>query len=851
MNRKTSYSLLVLFLVYSLPIRSSDDELKRGLYFQSFEVDKDKRTSLDLTPHRPLVFNHGFTMEFDLKLRREKQSFGYVFRIICNETLNMDFMIDIPSVTANFLCVVQNRTVIQFKKEELGNTIENTWINVVFVFDPDSNRIILSLNGIKKEAPCPAERMNRFSVCFGGNMYRNFLTTDVSPMTVKDIRFFNEKQQLVRHWELAKHATDGVYDECISDRATAQNPIWEIDSHVKWKKIETFVHSGQNHHIAFNRNDGLFYFINDREIIIYDIKRDKMDTLEVLAGYPFNCRLSNLLVYDPNRHVLVSYDFERKGLATFDFATRRWDNDNNAGIIQRYMHHSRLFIAEDSLLITFGGYGFHRYQGVMHKCYVTENVWAETRLSPSIAPRYLGSMGQLDNRQLLYFGGFGSESGEQTEYSRNYYDLHTIDIDNAKVLKRWTLPNPEEHFTNSNTMVVDKTNGKLYALAYPNMRHASIITLHEYNLEKPEYRAVGDSFPYFFNDLESYCDLFQSADSTELYAVTSHVRDNQSEIAIYAIAFPPLSLEEIIRHPPPRAYRWIWLAMIAVILSGVFIYCRKRKIHPKEVYQSDYQPISDKEEESVLYDNIFEEIKPLSINLLGNFQIIDGNRNELSANFTPITMQLFLLILMATIKNGKGIPSPELRKILWFDKDEDSARNNRNVNIAKLRAFLKDFTEVKVINREGYWTIEIGKTVFCDYERVCILMKILKTGVPFNKKLLSELVDIALKGTLLPHIQQQEWLEPYQTDYTNMLIESLIAFSKRDEVKTDLILLLKMADAILLHDNIDEDAIQLKCHALFHAGRKNQALQSFNKFTADYKYLLAADHQLKFEELIK
>ncbi len=66
-----------------------------------------------------------------------------------------------------------------------------------------------------------------------------------------------------------------------------------------------------------------------------------------------------------------------------------------------------------------------------------------------------------------------------------------------------------------------------------------------------------------------------------------------------------------------------------------------------------------------------------------------------------------------------------------------------------------------------------------------------------------------------------------------------------------MLLLLKMADVILLHDNIDEDAISLKCYALFNMGHKKQALQAFNKFSTDYENLLAEKTKLTFEDLIK
>ena len=849
---KINYFILAIFLLYSLPTKSND-ELKRGLFFRSFEVDKDKRTSLDLTPNQSLIFKKGFSMEFDVKLRLAEQTFGYIFRIICNDTLNVDLLADITSNVANFSLVVKNRTAIQFKNSELLHNVEDTWIKVFFVFDPANRQISLSLNGIKKEVSAPVERMNRFSIYFGGNTHRDFSTTDISPMTVKDIRFFDEKQKLVRHWELSKHSSDCVYDECISGKAAVQNPVWEIDRHAKWNKKETMVCAGQNYHIAFNRNDGRIYFAGDRTVFSYDVHLHKMDTVEVISGASFIYGRSNQLVYDDNRCVLLSYSLDGKCQTTFDFSAKSWNNHENLMYEQRHSHHSRLFIPEDSMLVTFGGYGHHRYNSLFYKYHVSKNIWETIHLSNSIQPRYLGSMGRLNDRQLLYFGGFGSETGIQEEFPHNYYDLYSIDVDEQSVKKIWELSNPDEHFTNSNSLVIDKHNGKFYALAYPNKRYASVIKLHEYSLDKPDYHIVGDSIPYYFNDIESYCDLFQTAGNSELYAVTSYVRGNSSEINIYSIAFPPLCLEEITQYPPSRTNIWTLLLLLTIVLAGIviiFLY-RKWKMKRKAVTVSGNSTVHDFEEDLIVYDRLFEKIKPSSINLLGAFQIVNSNRDEITKNFTPTTTQLFLILLMSTIKNGKGITSHELRRILWFDKDDDSARNNRNVYVNKLRAFLKSFPEIKLMNQKGYWTIQYEKTVFCDYKRALVIINKLQADEQFNKKLITELVDIALKGALLPYVQQTEWLEPYQSDYADQLIECLIKYSKRDELKTDLLLLLKLADTILLYDNTDEDAIKLKCYALFRSGKKNQALQVFNKFTADYKNLLGADHHLVFEELVR
>ncbi|MDR0844482.1 MAG: hypothetical protein LBN71_04615, partial [Tannerella sp.] len=428
-------------------------------------------------------------------------------------------------------------------------------------------------------------------------------------------------------------------------------------------------------------------------------------------------------------------------------------------------------------------------------------------------------------------------------------DLYAINIDNQEVEKIWELPNETDHFTNSNSMIIDREQGVFYALAYPNKRYASTIVLNKYQLDQPKYQSVGDSIPYFFNDVDSYCDLFQRSDQSELYTVTSHINDNHTVINIYSIAYPPVSPGEALQHLPAQRKAGLWLTVLFLCLTCLagllcFIYRRKKR-------NSIEQNPEESEEQPVIYEPRLSEKRPRSLNLLGNFQVINKEGVDISSNFTPTTTQLFLMLLLATLKNGRGCSSKEIKRMLWDDKDDDSARNNRNVYINKLRSILKSFDEIKILNRDSYWTVSLGETVFCDYERFMVLIKMLQSGQSLNKKLLNELLDITLKGKLLPYIQQSEWIEAYQAEYTTLLIESLLAFSKRDEVKSDLMALMKIADAILLHDNIDEDAIGLKCYALFHLGKKGQALQAYNKFSVDYEELLATKHNLSFENLVK
>ena len=843
------YLLLKALLLCSLHT-SGNEEFKRGLFFRSFEVDKDMRTCLDLTPEKPLSFNNSFSMEFDINLRRREQNFGYVFRVIGNDTLNIDFLANLDSRPSFFSLVVKNRAVIQYDDTEIGGSVDDTWIKVLFELNVADNSASLTINGIKKEAVYPFNNINALGIYFGGNKHDIFSTTDIAPMTIRDIKMFDALSNPIRNWNLGLHSYNAVYDDCENAIATVSNPQWEIDSHVNWSKQKSFTLSDIHYGIAFDETNDRIFIVKDKNIIIYDAVNHAVDSMAVRKGFPYNTEFNHLF-YDPAKNELISYQFESDHLATFNFHTLEWDNENNAEIPPFHWHHGCYYIAEDSILVTFGGYGYHRYNGELYKH--SDGTWKKHDLSTTIAPRYLGGMGYMGNREMLYFGGFGNESGRQVEFPRNYYDLHIINVDSVSAKKIWDLPQPEEPFTSSNSLVIGKDKRKFYALAYPNKRYASVIKLHEYSLDKPEYRVVGDSIPYFFNDIESYCNLFQSSDKSELYAVTSHVKEGTTEIDIYSIAFPPLSFADYSQHIPAKANVW-WFYWILIALTTaalvVFAIYMKRRTKKNETGKTKIELIPGNDDEPVIYDSFFAEKKHSSITLLGNFRVIDDQGDDITINFTPITTQLFLLLLMSTIKNGKGITSPELKKILWFDKSDDSARNNRNVYINKLRSILKSLEGIKVENHNNYWTIQSDKKVFCDYERALALLKTLQAGNQSNIKLLTELADIALEGTLLPFLQQSEWVESYQSDYANQLIECLMSYSKRDEVKANLLLLLKIADIILLHDNTDEEAIRLKCYALFRSGRKNQALQAFNKFTTDYENLLATKHNLVFDDLV-
>src|SRR5689334_6924224 len=86
------FVLTLLLVVSGLQAQTAERASDYGLAFASHEVTMDQRTSLNLTPNAPITLKKGFEIKFSLSLRRLKNAYGYVLRIIANDSLNIDLV---------------------------------------------------------------------------------------------------------------------------------------------------------------------------------------------------------------------------------------------------------------------------------------------------------------------------------------------------------------------------------------------------------------------------------------------------------------------------------------------------------------------------------------------------------------------------------------------------------------------------------------------------------------------------------------------------------------------------------------------------------------------------------------
>jgi DNA-binding SARP family transcriptional activator len=824
--------------------------ITKGLYFYSYEENKENRTSLHVPVLQINSLYEGFSLDFEIKIRDEKQNFGYVFRMIGENNTYLDLVISDLRVLEknNFISLISgNKPILTFKRNEVADFKFDAWNKVTISFSRDIVSMIV--NGVKKEYTDDYDNIQKFDIYFGTNNNPVLFTTETPPMIVRNLRFFNKENRETRYWPLDKHGENRVYDEHKKEAAFVSNPKWELDHHLKWQKQKEFTF-GPYPQIAFDNEQERIFFVSGNAMIIYHIQFNKLDTIRNIQGTAYRNR-SNHMLYDSNNHKLISYnllyDISGNRFTEFDFQSNQWDNTDNIEQKPFYWHHGKVFIP-DSLLVTIGGYGFHKYKGVMLKYVFAEKKWKEINIAQSLFPRYLGSIGHWGDGKLLYFGGYGSESGYQEEHPKNYYDLYEIDLNTDSITKLWNmeLPVNEEHFTNSNSMIIDKQDSAFYLLTYSNKLDNTNIQAKKFSLSSSKYTPVGDIIPYIFRDNKSYCDLYHAKQSNSLFAVTAHTEeDNTSLVSIYSIRYPPLNRADVFQTEQKSAVPFYWY-FLALLLLPVLFFLRKkwnqREKKKQVVFSQDKIVI-----ENINYEALPVEIQASSVNLLGGFCVIDDSGVDITGNFRPITIQIFLLCLLFSIKNGKGISSQELEDILWFDKDGEIARNNRNVSISKLRAILKNLKSFEINKDNGYWSVAFGKEVFCDYKNVLSLIKKIESEKITRKELLNKLLDLASIGMLLQDMQFA-WMDTFKAEYTNTVIEKLTQISEREDVKEDFALLMKISNVILLHDSIDENALVKKCHVLYYSGKKGQAKQCFKRFVEDYKDILDTEYSLSFEE---
>ena len=237
-----------------------------------------------------------------------------------------------------------------------------------------------------------------------------------------------------------------------------------------------------------------------------------------------------------------------------------------------------------------------------------------------------------------------------------------------------------------------------------------------------------------------------------------------------------------------------------------------------------------------------------SIFLFGNFEVIDKEGNDITRQFTPLLKEIFLLILINTFKDGKGISSEKLYETIWVDKPIKDARNNFSVNIVKLKSILEKAGVTHISKETGKWRFEIlNNSIHLDYQQFLLLAD--QKPKDIDKRYVNELLNLLNRGAFLREAHYS-WLDDTKANVSDFVIGTILSYTSKARLQSEPDFILKLANCIFQFDQMNEEALELKCRSLIILGRHGLAKETYLNFTKEYTKNYGQDFEKSYTEIV-
>lgn len=809
-----------------------------GLRFNSHLVPGNERTSLFLDEDSPFLVDHDFSIDFQMWVRNEPD-FGAILHLCTNENQFLHFVFAAGDNNRNFPALVFNEGMFAINTD----IKKGKWIPVSLHLNVKENKIDLKYDSKDTTMVVPLRGTKNMTVAFGKSPY---FSADVAPMDIKDIKITCDGK-LIRHWKLWKHNGDICFDELEGAVAMASYPSWLIDNHIEWRKIYTEKTSGRLD-VAFNARAALFYLVRQNKIDVLDGNSESMREVPISEGYPA-MEYTDHLVYDTLTNQLFSYSLHEKLVSTLSVNEGKWSLNERHPDEPRYYNHARTFNSTDSSFYFFGGYGFYQYRNNLYRLKVGTKQVEEVTYTPAITPRY-SSAAAIVGDELYIFGGRGNKQGKQEFSAYFYYELCAINLKTGKSRKLWEKKEATDALLMASSMCFEPSDSSFYAVC---MKDGG--TLWKISMNDSVWAEV--SKPIQNELVHQDCDFsfYSSPVHHKLYLVMDKIlTDRTHDVAIYSINTPLLNDNEIAQTVNKTSVPvWLWWLCGIILLATVvaFLFHRIRRIKSSTDAAADNagpvtavtheEPGKEATEEVVVAEKFFDRTRS-AISLLGTFNVRDKEGNDITGAFTPRLKSLLIVLVLYTEKNKQGILTKKATDILWSDKEEESARNNRNVTLRKLRVLLEKVGDVEVVSDAGFLRIRWGEGIFCDYcTALDCIRKFKENGEHGDDKLLNRILEILLYGPLLSNTIV-DWLDEFKDAYSSLSIDLLRNLLDIQRKNYDTVLLI--TDILFLHDPLNEEALAAKCSILYIQGKKGLAKSVYDRFCKEYKDSLGEEYKV-------
>jgi hypothetical protein len=366
------------------------------------------------------------------------------------------------------------------------------------------------------------------------------------------------------------------------------------------------------------------------------------------------------------------------------------------------------------------------------------------------------------------------------------------------------------------------------------------------HLNKNHYKLVGSLIPYEFHDT-NFADLFYDPVTQQLIAVTLlQSSEDYTVVQIYTL-LTPLDIERtgadyLIQ--PSKNNPLAWTAISALIIATLIFFVRRKK------HKQFSSGILKTEKTPVEHIGPDEYQSPGSLTnaiyLFGDMQLITPQGENVAEHFTSLLNELFLVILINSLKSERGVTPEKLAELLWPHKTKESAKNNRATNISKLKSLLCKVGNIHLSKSTGKWKLEIDHVnIYFDYHH---FNRIVAARRNLTKRKILELMVITARGGFLTNFQYP-WLDQIKSSISVEVIDIYLEYACKVNIEDDPEFLIKLANSIFFFDKVSEEAMVIKCQSLLYLGKLSQSKATFDVFVKDFKDFYAEPFGRSFQDI--
>jgi two-component SAPR family response regulator len=113
----------------------------------------------------------------------------------------------------------------------------------------------------------------------------------------------------------------------------------------------------------------------------------------------------------------------------------------------------------------------------------------------------------------------------------------------------------------------------------------------------------------------------------------------------------------------------------------------------------------------------------------------------------------------------------------------------------------------------------------------------------------NELLTITQRGSFLPQTAYH-WADNIKSEISNFIVDSLLKYCRQLILPENAEKIILVCDSIFFYDELNENALRLKCKSLIALGRHTLAKQAFENFVVKYKQIYGEEYKVTYHTMI-